>query len=332
MRSARPVLAAAAATLLAVALLVLPRVSADAVGDGNPVVTSPTTTGKYYAGFTGPFVVDFEPAPIGSYDYWVAQDQGGPDPVVIGPVQQYAYNGSFSTPQLRVGTLPAGSFTFHVTDHGDPVEHATSLAFTVLPGPPPTCSVLLPARVRMKARSALVTARLSPTCTTLRTRYASWQANDPKGFFATGLVFADGARSARWRIYDDEWTGTFAVRPKVAKDVENATLPQNTTRLAMKMDGRTRVTSRRSGRTVTVKVAARRYSPSKNRYVAWGRRTVVLAARSCESCRWHRVGVRRTARNGTATWTVRAGRVRQYRVTAAGTASVWAPLPRYTRR
>lgn len=330
---AHRVLAAAAATLTAVALLVLPPVRAGAVGDGNPVITAPGPTSKLYAGFTGPFVTSFELAPQDvEYEYWAEKiPSGGGVPVVVG-VKQQVTPGAIAEWHLTVPALAAGSYTFHVTDDGDPVEHSTSLAFTVLPGPPPTCSVLLPAQVRMKARSALVTARLSPMCTTLRTEYASWQVKDPKGFFAANLVFADSARSARWRIYDDEWTGSFVARPENAHDLDDTKVPQNTARLAMKMDGRTRFTSSRSGRTVTLRVTTSRYSPSKNRYVVWTRRKVVVAARSCSTCPWKRVGVRTTDRRGTAMLKVRSAKVRQYRVTAAGTTTVWAPLPRYTRR
>ncbi|MCX6397893.1 MAG: hypothetical protein NTV23_15505 [Propionibacteriales bacterium] len=315
------------ALLLAAALVAAPMAVAEAVGTGNPVIAPLSRT--HYSGFNGPFVVEFEDAPIDAYDYYVEKvPSGGGVPVLVGTKKQYDFNGSFTRPELRVSALSPGSYVFSVTDNNG---HEASLPFTVSTGTPPTCAIVLPRTVRMQARSFLVTARLSRTCTALGTTYAAWEARHPVGGFAQTFIFS-GTSTDTWRIYDDEYTGTYTVRPNSAKNSSNETVPQNTTRLVMKLDSRLSLTSSRSGRYVTLRTRSTHYSPSANRFKAWSNRTVVLSYRTCGTCSWQRLRVRTTNRDGTTSYRFRAANVRQYRAVAAGTTTTWAPRPDYVRR
>lgn len=326
MRSARSGVVVA----LTLALLVLPVAVAQGVGEGNPVIQSPTASTKLYAGFTGPFIVDLDDAPIATYSYWVTKvPSGGGTPVLVGPVRQEPFNGSFPRPELRVSALgPGTGYTFHISD-GD--GHEASLGFAVSSDPPPRCAIVLPRAVRMKGRSAVVPARLSSTCKTLKTTYASWEARHPRVGFANTFSFFS-AKPQTWRIYDDEYPGVYTVRPNSAKNSANEPVLQNTTRVTMRMDARLRFTAARSGKSVTLRTASSRYAPNLNRYVTWGKRKVVFSYRTCTACAWKRLAVRTGSRTGVAGVTVRAPGARQYRATAAGTTTVWAPLPRYVRR
>ncbi|MET3961038.1 hypothetical protein ABIE44_000972 [Marmoricola sp. OAE513] len=314
--------------VVAAALLVAVPGGAGAVGTGDPVIESPLPAAKHYAGFNGPFVVNLENAPIGTYDYWV--ERGGN---VVGSTKQHVFNGSFPKPQLRVGALPpATGYTFHITTtDADLVVHQDSLAFTVTAGSPPTCSLVLPSQIRMKARSKLVKATLSPRCTSLQTIYASWLARDRRGFFAERFTFDHTARDY-WRIYDDERTGLYTVRPTGAKDVDNDDVPQNIARTTMKMDAKVSLTASRAGKTVTLRTKLTRYSPVANRYQPWAHRKVVLSYRTCASCPWKRLKTRTTDGAGKNVYRVRATGSRKYRATVSGTATVWSPHPNYAKR
>lgn len=313
------------ALVVAAALLVLPTSIADAVGTGNPVIESPIAGAAHYNGFNGPFIVDFDDAPFDEYDYFVMRDAD----MIWSAAEPYDWDGEFAKPQFTVSALaPGAGYAFHVTDNAG---HEATLAFTVLSGTPPTCSILLPSKVRMKARSFLVTATLSAQCKTLHTTYAVWEARHPVGGFAQTFTF-DHVRTDYWRIYDDEYTGLYTVRPKYSQNSSNQPVPQNTTRLTMRMDSRLNLTATRSGSYVTLRTVSTRYSASANRYKVWSGRTVVLAYRTCSTCVWKQLKVRTTNRRGVASYRFKASRVRQYRATAAGTSTTWAPRPDYLSR
>ena len=320
-------LRSAVALVLAAALVALPVAVAEAVGTGDPVIQSPASGAAHYSGFTGPFVVDFEDAPIGVYSYYV--EKGG---AKVGATRTYDNPGFGADPQLRVSALPAGTgYTFHVTFDDENGTHQDTLGFTVLPGAAPRCSIVLPAKVRMKARSHVLTATLSPQCQTLRTTYAAWEARHPVGGFAQTFIFS-GSRTDRWRIYDDELTGTYTVRPNSAKNTANETVPQNTAQVTVKMDSRIRLTAKRSGTYVTLRTTSKRYSPSANRFVVWGKRPVVLSYRTCSTCAWKKLKVRTSDRYGVTSYRVKASKTRTYRATAPGTSKTWAPGPDRARR
>lgn len=314
--------------VVAAAVLVAVPGGAGAVGTGDPVIESPLPTAKHYNGFNGPFVVNLDNAPLGTYDYWV--ERAG---TVIGAKKQYVFNGSFAKPQLTVGALPpATGYTFHITTtDAELVVHQDSLAFAVSAGAPPTCSIVLPSQIRMKARSKLVKATLSAQCRSLQTIYASWLARDRKGFFAERFTFDHTARDY-WRIYDDERTGVYTVRPANAKDVDNDDVPQNTVRTTMKMDAKVSLTASRSGKSVTLRTKLTRYSPVANTYKPWVHRKVVLSYRTCASCPWKRLKTRRTDGSGKNVYTVRAVGARKYRATVSGTSTTWSPHPNYAQR
>lgn len=321
------------ASMVAAVLMVGAASVADAAADGPPVIESPVEGAAHDNGFNGPFVVDLTNAKFDTtYYYFVDQvPSGGGAPVLVGTEQTQLYDNAhtFTKPQLTVTALPPGTgYTFHITDKAG---HAASLPFTVLSGSPPTCSILLPSTVRMKARSFLVTARLSPTCTTLHTTYAVWKATHPVGGFAQTFTF-DAVSTVYWRIYDDEYTGVYTVRPTYARNDAFEQVPQNTTRLTMKMDSRINLTASRSGSYVTLRTLSTRYSPSANRFKVWSGRRVVLSYRTCSTCAWHQLKVRTTNRYGRTSYRFKAARVRQYRATAVGTSTTWAPRPdRLTR-
>ncbi|MGO4255944.1 hypothetical protein [Marmoricola sp. RAF53] len=315
------------AALAALSALALP---AGAVGTGNPVVESPSPTAKHYAGYAGPFTVSFEDAPIAHYDWYVEQvPAGGGTPVPMTETRTYTWTGSGGKPQLPVSPLPAGTgYQFRVTDNAG---HEATFPFTVLPGPAPACSVLIPSQVRVNAPVERVTGRLSPVCTTLRTAWAAWKVQHVTRGFAD-LLYFERNRTDTWSFYDDETLGTYAITANGARDADGEIVPQNTRRTVVRLDSRLALRGTRSGGRVVLTASLRRYLPGANGFRAWKGGRVVLAYRTCAACAWHRVTARSTSRSGVATFRVRARQVREYRVVAAGTPTTWAPVPKHLRR
>lgn len=328
-RGARAALGTVAALVTTLALLALPVGGAGAVGTGTPVITSPTVADPLYAGFDGPFVVDFEDAPIGTYSYRVTRTPEGGDPVLVSATREFAWSGSGAPPHLVTDPLPAGTgYRFEISDGAG---HEAALDFTVRPGPPPTCDVLVRSRVRVNAPVERIPARLAAGCAALGTVYATWNIEHATDGFAEVLVY-EQTTTDTWSLYDDEPTGTYLVLPRGARAGDLDDVPQNSTRSVVRRDSRVALSGSRSGRYVTLEARLTRYVPRADGFRAWRKRTVTVSYRTCPTCSWHRLGSRTTDRTGRTTFRFRATKVREYRVRAAGTARVWAPRPDRLRR
>lgn len=311
-----------------VTVLALPVEGARAVGTGNPVITAPTPSDALYAGFDGPFVVDLADAPIGDYEYSVTRTSAG-DPVLVAGPYHLDWSGSGPPQPLPTSPLPAGTgYRFQI---GDGAGHEAALDFTVLNGPAPTCDVLVRSEVRVNAPVERIPARLAAGCAALDTVYATWNIEHATDGFADVLVY-EQTLTDTWTLYDDEPTGTYLVLPKAARSADLDDVPQNTARSIVRRDSRLVLEGSRSGRYVTLRARLTRYVPGADGFRGWRTRPVTVSYRSCGTCQWHRVLTRVTDRNGRATYRVRAPKVREYRVRAAGTSAIWAPRPDRLRR
>lgn len=328
-RRARAALGLVAALVTVLALLAVPVGGAGAVGTGNPVITSPTASDPLYAGFDGPFVVDFDDAPVGMYEYSVSRTASGGTPVVVAGPYVVDWSGSGAPPHLTTTPLPAGTgYRFQISDDEG---HEATLDFTVRSGPAPTCDVLVRSQVRVNAPVERVPARLAAGCAALDTVYATWNIEHATDGFAEVLVY-EQTTTDTWSVYDDEPTGTYLVLPKGAHAADLDDVPQNTTRSVVRRDSRVDLSGSRSGSYVTLKARLTRYVPRADGFRAWRKRQVTVSYRTCPTCPWHRLSTRTTDRNGRTTYRFRAVKIREYRVRAAGTSRIWAPRPDRLRR
>lgn len=318
-----------AAPVTSLALLALPVDGAGAVGTGNPVITAPTASDPLYAGFDGPFVVDFDDAPIGTYDYRVTRTPEGGEPVLVSAPRELDWSGSGPPHPLDIDPLPAGTgYRFEI---GDGEGHEAALDFTVRSGPAPTCDVLVRSQVRVNAPVERVPARLAAGCAALDTVYATWNIEHVTDGFAEVLVYEQTSTDT-WTLYDDEPTGTYLVLPKGARAGDLDDVPQSSTRSVVRRDSRLALSGSRSGRLLVLKARLTRYVPRADGFRGWRNRAVTVSFRRCPTCAWQRLSTRTTDRTGRTTYRVRAAKVREYRVRAAGTSRVWAPRPDLLRR
>lgn len=324
----RTVAACLLAVLVASLALTAP---AGAVGTGDPVITSPTSTSALYDGYTGPFVVDFADAPTGTYDYQVLDVSGPGDPTPVTPVQHYDDNGTGVEPQLRVPALSPGSYRFVISDAATH-SHQASLDFTVRSGSAPRCSLLVPSRVRVNARVEKVVGHLSSTCTALHTATADWKVTRGGRTYDYFSFQAGRNTTDTWSLYSSDPVGGYTVVPLSARSTSFADVPQNTPTVVARRDSRLALTGWRSGSDVTLVTSLSVYAASANAFRPWAGRYVSLSYRSCSSCAWHLLRTLTTDSHGQARYRVRASGVREYRVAASGTSLAWEPFRRYLRR
>lgn len=318
-------------SLLVVPLLVvLLAAPAGAAGEGSPVVLGPPSSTPQYAGFDGPFDVDFSNAPpSGGYTYWV-QDESA---VVVGTKHAITWDGSGSAEQLLTTEAidDAGTYTFVVHQDTDEVPNGT-LTFTVRAGARPACSLALPRVLRVGTGQEKVVGRLGTDCAAAHVTYASWDVYRVGGGFLESLQFPARSTDSFSFFATKDRLGSYVAIPNTATNPAGDDFRRNSPRIDVRLDSRLALRTHRTGRHVTLSSTLTKYLPGANRYGAWAQRPVTFSYRTCGTCAWHRLAVRRTDRHGDAVLRLRTTKVRGYRVTAGGTAVVWAPHPRYGRR
>ncbi|RNL80851.1 hypothetical protein EFL95_00225 [Nocardioides marmorisolisilvae] len=301
---------------------------ADAVGTGNPTISAPTPTAALYDGYTGPFVVDFDDAPVGTYDYVVLEVPAVGDPAPVTSVQHYDNNGTGLDPQLRVTALDPGSYRFQISD-ADTGTHAASVDFTVRSGSAPTCSLVVPTRVRVHAPLQKVTGKLNSTCAALHTATADWKVT--RGGRTYDYFRFDGNASDTWSLYDGDPVGAYTVVPLSARSSDFTDVPQNKPTVVARRDSRLALGGSRSGSSVTLRTTLTVYSASTNVFRAWADKYVAVSYRTCSTCTWHHYRTLKTDAQGHASYRFTASSSREYRVDASGTSQAWEPIPKYKR-
>lgn len=306
----------------AAAVLVVP-LSADAVGTGNPRIATPTSDSALYDGYTGPFTLDFDDAPIGKYDYSVT----GIDPAGFSYSSSYTFNGAYGLrPQLKTPALAPGTYSFAISDD-DTHTHADSVDFTVRSGSPPKCSVVVPTKVRLSRPKVWVPGQLNKTCAALHTATADWKVA------RSGQVFDyyrfDGNTVDTWLMYDSDPIGSYAILPLSARSSDYTDVPQNSPTVVVRRDSRLGLWGSRSGSHVTLRTTLTVYSPSTHAFRPWAGRYVSLSYRTCSTCTWHQLRTLTTDADGEVSYRFLASNARYYRVRASGNTGVWPALSRY---
>lgn len=183
------------------------------------------------------------------------------------------------------------------------------------------CSISVPSKVSITSPYRTITGKLTSSCTSSGTEYASWDVVHPTRGFASIFIF-DGTRTESIDWYDFEGTGTYTVRPSMAHDWDYNDVAQNTTRMAVRLGSRTSSSSSRRGGTVTIKATATRYSPSARGFRPWAGKTAVLRQKTCASCSWRSVGSARTNRYGQVRFTKTAS-ARYWQVATSDSSNTW---------
>ena len=193
-----------------------------------------------------------------------------------------------------------------------------------------SCSITVPSKVSITTPYRTITAKFSTGCLN-HAESAWWDVIHPtRGF--EDMFHYDGRSTDTLDWYDWSPTGTYTVRPEGAWDHRWNDMNQNSARMTVKRGSRMSASSTRSGRYVTVRGTATRYSPSAERHRAWAGKKVVLRQKSCSSCSWKDVKSATTDRYGRVTLKAYAGTKRSWRLATADNTTTWGRTSATLRR
>ncbi|AWB92663.1 hypothetical protein [Aeromicrobium chenweiae] len=193
-----------------------------------------------------------------------------------------------------------------------------------------SCSISLPSKVRVDAPFERIKASLKSDCRESNTQYASWDVVHPRTGFASIFIF-DGATTDNWDFYSWENVGTFTVEPSSAWDYDYNDVGQNTRTIAVRFNSRLGLKTSRSGKKVTIKATATRYSTSDT-YRPWKGVKVGIYAKSKASGKWKKIKTRKTNSKGVATYKFKRSSKRYYQVRTSDISSTWGRTSSTTRR
>lgn len=193
-----------------------------------------------------------------------------------------------------------------------------------------SCSVSAPSKVSITSSYRTITGTYSEGCR----RYADWATwsvvhptQGPWDFF-----FYDGQTSERLDWYDWSPLGTYTVRPEGAYDHNYRRMNQNTRTMTVRLGSRTAASSSRSGRYVTVKATATRYSPNAQTYRGWAGAKVSLRQKSCASCSWKWVKSGKTDSKGRVSIKAYASTNRYWQIATIDSSTTWGKASTTLRR
>lgn len=193
-----------------------------------------------------------------------------------------------------------------------------------------SCGISVPSKVSITQPYRTITGTYSEGCR----RYADWADWDvvhPRHGVEDFFTY-DGQRTERLDWYDWSPLGTYTVRPEGAYDDNFRRITQNTRTMTVRVGSRTAASSSRSGRYVTVKATATRYSPSAERYRAWSGAKVSLRQKSCASCSWKWVTSGKTNSTGRVSLKAYASTARYWQIVTADTSTTWGRASSTLRR
>jgi len=325
----RTAVLALATALVAAALAAVPLSGAAGAGDGDPQIISPSGVEPLYEGFTGPYVVTFDSAPVGDYSYRVQHTPLGQSPVVD-DAGTFGSTGAGKQAFTLAALPPRDEYTFVIEDD-ETGEHRSTVSFEVRAGAQPRCSVVVPSTLRVNTAEEVVYGRLSSNCTAAHIDHASWDVkNLARGTYVNSLQY-DGNVKDFWKFFDAQPLGVYVAKPVEAANAAADDIVQNAPRTEVRLDSRFSFSASRVGSYVTLRVSVRKYSRSANTFGPWGKHAVALSYRTCNTCAWTHFHTVTTSVSGSASYRFKAPLARTYRVTSGGTSTYWAPYPHYER-
>lgn len=302
--------------LVALLGLVVPFLGANpaqAEGTGSPVIITPADDEIYPAGEVPDLVVDFGDAPYGTYTYAVVDLET--DEVLVDGTETYEAG---DPAELTLAALGLGLGGYQATVSGEG-RSATSVFGTFFLGEPPTlCSVNMPSKVVVVARTTAVW----PTFDGCGKASVDWAIKHPRTPYdgdTVGLV--SGRSTGAWRYRDSEPAGSWKVQPGVVQIVG---IDQNSTRTLVKFGSRISLAAGpRNGTRVLLSGVASRYSPQAHSFRRWADRPIALSYKDCLNCPWKFLAMDRTNSYGGYSITAISGKARYYRARVGETPTAW---------
>lgn len=196
-----------------------------------------------------------------------------------------------------------------------------------------SCGISVPSKVSVYSPYRTVTGRYSDGCRWYAD-WADWDVVHSTQGWQDWFTYdrADGRTSESLDWYDWNPTGTYTVRAAGAFDRWGNDMTQNSPKMVVKVASKTAGSSYRSGRYVTVKGTATRYSPYAGTYRAWSGAKVSLRQKSCSACSWRWVKSGTTNRYGRVSIKAYASTSRYWQIATVDTSSTWGRASSTLRR
>lgn len=189
-----------------------------------------------------------------------------------------------------------------------------------------TCSIVAPATVTIEAPYTKISARIDDDCVRNDFYTADWEMVHQYWGPATD-VFGDGlyfsffyATVDSLRFFDTARLGTYDLDPLNAQGLYN--LDQNRPTMVVRLGSRLSLTSSRSGSYVTLNAAARRYSPTYQRFTYWQSKPIALQYRTSTGA-WKTFKTVTSSAKGVSTHRFKVSSKRSYRAVTADQTNSW---------
>jgi hypothetical protein len=189
-----------------------------------------------------------------------------------------------------------------------------------------TCSLVLPARISIKADVNYFFGKLGSNCPD-NVYTAVWKSSPEATLYPEGkLEFLYGNREAQFAITGTAPPlGTVAWKPAgSATNINGATVAtlSSATSVVRAASAASVIGGRKGTRTALI-AAASYWRPNSDRFVSWPNRKVLLQYQEVGSTTWKGLAYVTTDSTGKAAYTYYPAKSRKYRAYVAGTSSVW---------
>lgn len=190
----------------------------------------------------------------------------------------------------------------------------------------------VPSKVSVDSPYERIIGRLGSDCSDSGEDWASWDIRHSY-YGPSDLFFFDtGETSNVWGFYDWDHLGKYYVEPGNAYDYDSNELSQNSRTVSVRLASRLALSTSRSGKYVTLKATARRYSPNADAFRAWKGKPVTLSYKKCSSCGWQILKTRTTNSDGKVSYKVYASKARYWRAQASDSSNTWGRTSATSRR
>lgn len=193
-----------------------------------------------------------------------------------------------------------------------------------------TCSISVPSKVAIESPYKKITASLGSGCASNGVVDASWDLVHRyygiEDFFIFGPNTSDSIG-----FYDFQRMGTYDVEGDYAYTYEYDDVAQRDSTMVIRFGSRLSMTSSRSGSYVTLKAAARRYSPTYERFAYWKNKSVKVQYRTAGGS-WTTVKTVKTNSKGAISVKLKASSKRTYRAVTADQTNSWGRTSNTVRR
>lgn len=193
-----------------------------------------------------------------------------------------------------------------------------------------SCSISVPSKVSIESPYKKIKGTLGRNCGSSGVEYASWDVIH-RYYGPNNIFIFDETTTDTIGFYDFEDMGTYDVEGSYAYDDNYDDVAQRDSTMVIRLGSRLNMTSSRSGSYVTLKAAARRYSPTYERFAYWKSKPVKVQYRT-SSGSWKTLKTVKTNSKGAISVKLKASSTRTYRAVTADQTNSWGRTSNTVRR